>query len=180
MIDMSNAELYLRFYAILKTMINMSNAELYLRFYAVFKTMIDMSNAELLDISLELAGSNRPQDCTTGAFLLRILLLQPTIQDFLLHHQETLTKYLTPSALTHWQDLVNGTPDLKASLQKISLQTTSDVSSGGTLLLVWILLLYLEDQLKVAKNGLFIAAATKPMYPTLHCIRYILFDVNLR
>lgn len=142
--------------------------------------MIRMSNDELLDISMELAGSNRPQDCTTGAFLLRILLLQPNIQDFLLNPKETLPKYLTPSALTQWEDLLNGTQNLKAALQKISQQASSNDSSRGTLLLVWILLLYLEDQLKIAKNGLFIAAATKPMYPTLHCIRYILFGVNLR
>ncbi|XP_048737624.2 thyroid adenoma-associated protein homolog isoform X2 [Ostrea edulis] len=144
------------------------------------KNMIRMSNDELLDISMELAGSNRPQDCTTGAFLLRILLLQPNIQDFLLNPEETLPKYLTPSALTQWEDLLNGTQNLKAALQKISQQASSNDSSRGTLLLVWILLLYLEDQLKIAKNGLFIAAATKPMYPTLHCIRYILFGVNLR
>ncbi|XP_061173065.1 tRNA (32-2'-O)-methyltransferase regulator THADA-like [Saccostrea echinata] len=142
------------------------------------KNLINMNESELLDIGLELAGSNRPQDCTTGAYLLRILLLQPRIQDFLVNSQETLTKYLTPSALAKWEDLLDGTQNLKTALQKMSHQNRA--SSGGTVLLLWILLFYLEDQLQVSKTGLFITAATKPMYPTLHCIRYILFDVNLK
>lgn len=137
-----------------------------------------MSESELLDIGLTLAGSNRPQDCTTGAFLLRILLLQPSIQDFFFSDQEILAKHLSPCALTQWGDLLKGEQGLREALQKLPLQPTE--SSGGTVLLLWILLFYLKDQLQVARTGLFIAAATKPMYPTLHCIRYILFDVNLK
>nr|XP_022332415.1 thyroid adenoma-associated protein homolog isoform X4 [Crassostrea virginica] len=142
------------------------------------KKMINLSEVEVLDIGLALAGSNRPQDCTTGAYLLRVLLLQPNIQDYLVGAQEILTNFLTPSTIAHWEDLLNGTQSLTGALQMLPLSNHN--SSGGTILLLWILLLYLKEQLQVAKTGLFIAAATKPMYPTLHCIRYILFDINLK
>ena len=42
------------------------------------------------------------------------------------------------------------------------------------------LLLQLQDQLDVAKKNLLHAAATRPLYPTLHCIRYLLADLDLR
>lgn len=42
------------------------------------------------------------------------------------------------------------------------------------------LLQLLVDQVTVARGSLVVAAANRPMYPTLHCIRYILEEVDLR
>lgn len=48
------------------------------------------------------------------------------------------------------------------------------------LFLLEILLKLLDDEIMVAKQSLITAAATRPMYPTLHCIRYILQEVDFR
>ncbi len=46
----------------------------------------------LFEGSLELASSTRPQDCTTAAYLLRLLLTQPLLQEITQEVLQDLTK----------------------------------------------------------------------------------------
>ena len=58
------------------------------------------------------------------------------------------------------------------------------VEDGGTmsatLQLLQALLRLLVEQVAVAQTSLILAAANRPIYPTLHCIRYILEGVDFR
>ncbi|XP_069117931.1 tRNA (32-2'-O)-methyltransferase regulator THADA-like isoform X2 [Argopecten irradians] len=117
----------------------------------------------LFDTALTLAASTRPQDCTTAVYLFKVLLVQPGIFDILKNFERCQKRLF-----------------LTKQRESFSLPTVDDSQSGRSLLLLWILLSYLLDQKEVAKGSLIMAAANRPLYPTLHCIRYILFDVALK
>ncbi|KAK3597815.1 hypothetical protein CHS0354_029374 [Potamilus streckersoni] len=108
----------------------------------------------LFDVALKLSGSTKPQDCTTAAYLFRLLL-----------HQDDCYEIL--------QSQVN-------KENKLPLPGITNSNFGRRLLLLWILLKYLQDQRVVAEKNLLIAAANRPLYSTIHCIRYILSDVDYR
>ncbi|XP_033733610.1 thyroid adenoma-associated protein homolog [Pecten maximus] len=117
----------------------------------------------LFDTALTLAASTRPQDCTTAAYLFKVLLVQPGIYDILKNSDSYQAKLF-----------------LTKQMETFCLPSVDNNQSGRSLLLLWILLSYLQDQKEVAKGSLIMAAANRPLYPTLHCIRYILFDVALK
>ena len=105
-----------------------------------------------------LARSTRPQDSTTAAYLFKFLVRIPTVKDL------AVEKNTQPVA----------------DSQENVHEHAKDVVPGNVHLVVNLLILSLEDQLETAKQSLLHAAATKPMYPTLHCIRYLLAEVQLR
>ena len=53
-------------------------------------------------------------------------------------------------------------------------------TTSATLQLLQALLRLLVEQVAVAQTSLILAAANRPIYPTLHCIRYILEGVDFR
>lgn len=68
-----------------------------------------------------------------------------------------------------------------ASFQGIDVDEMWCVKDGDipvTVQLLKVLLLLLMDQVCVADSSLVMAAANRPMYPTLHCIRCLLNDVD--
>ena len=144
---------------------------------------------ELLEAGLQLASSARPQDCTTAAYLLRMLLSHPLLLEVLPVVQETLK--ITGSHLEN-PEVPTLTEEVNPSLAKppsngglANLGLTSAIKEapgGGNVTYKMIEMLYcmLCDQLAVAEQNLLHAAATGPLYPTLHCIRYILMDTDLR
>ncbi|RUS78380.1 hypothetical protein EGW08_013851 [Elysia chlorotica] len=111
---------------------------------------------ETLNVALSLACSTRPQDCDTAVYIFLVLLKQ---QEFYPH------KF-----------------DFAASLSSASGSTLelldSALSSNPKLLLLRSLLQLLDSQISVAEQSLVSAAASRPMYPTLHCIRYILQELD--
>ena|SRR6218665_211119 len=111
---------------------------------------------DLFSAGVQLAQSPRPQDCTTAAYLLRFLLHAPQILPLL----ETQLKSRVLSGL--------GNCALVTGLNRKRLCLTE------------VLLDLLQDEVKVASSNLMLAAATRPMYPTLHCIRYIFADISYR
>lgn len=118
---------------------------------------------DLLSAGLELAQSPRPQDCTTAACLLLFLVNVPNFSE----------------VLKEW----NGYS--KAGVSNLFALPLEESAGDfdlerNRLCLAFILLDLLEEQATVATSNLMFAAATKPMYPTLHCIRYILRDVSYR
>lgn len=38
----------------------------------------------------------------------------------------------------------------------------------------------LRDELRLADHSLLLVAAQRPLYPVLHCLRYLFSDVDLR
>lgn len=131
-------------------------------YYNLFKDPIELT--KLLQVSVQLAGSTRPQDSTTGAYLFKVILLQTDVYSILLTQSVDIIK---PYIVTD-------------KLNELHFPSVENNQSGRSLLLLQILLSCLQDQLEVAKNNLIMAAANRPLYPTLHCIRYLLCDVNLR
>ena len=63
---------------------------------------------------------------------------------------------------------------------KYSVLHSTEVETDHRLTLLQVLLSQLKQQLHVAQASLLHAAATQPLYPTLHCIRYILEETQLR
>ncbi|XP_041351215.1 thyroid adenoma-associated protein homolog [Gigantopelta aegis] len=109
----------------------------------------------LFKSALELSTSNKPQDCTTAAYLFQYLLQQPSI----LVVMKTYASSLTTRLFARDDPVMDRCPPL---------------------LLLSILLMLLREQLSVARRSLTSAAANGPMYPTLHCIRYILSEINYK
>ncbi|XP_046339064.2 thyroid adenoma-associated protein homolog [Haliotis rufescens] len=109
----------------------------------------------LFSAAMELSWSTKPHDCTTGSHIFQVLLQQPAVV-------EVMKAYVL---------------DLKILSAPDSDQTTYCCPE---LMLLTILLLSLRDQTAVARKSLIVAAANRPMYPTMHCIRHILSDVDLR
>ncbi|KAK7482199.1 hypothetical protein BaRGS_00026548, partial [Batillaria attramentaria] len=134
----------------------------------------------LYSAALKLAVSTRPQDCGTAAYLLRFLSHVP----FASHAMESHTLRSSTTILTAEQS-----SDIDAPAKDTAPETDS-TGNGDRLMgavevpremrLLSTLLQLLVDQVTVARSSLVVAAANRPMYPTLHCIRYILEDMNLR
>ncbi|CAC5418599.1 unnamed protein product [Mytilus coruscus] len=61
-----------------------------------------------------------------------------------------------------------------------SLPEISESQSGRVLHLLTWLMEYLKYQIKMAEQSLMSAACSKPLYPTLHSIRYVIQDVNFK
>lgn len=117
---------------------------------------------DLLSAGLELAQSPRPQDCTTAAFLLQFLVNVPNFSE-VLKEQKGYSKAGV------------------SNLFSFSLEESADFDlERNRLCLAFTLLDLLKEEVTVATSNLMFAAATRPLYPTLHCIRYILKDVSFR
>ncbi|XP_059154610.1 thyroid adenoma-associated protein homolog [Physella acuta] len=110
---------------------------------------------KIIKISMSLACSTKPQDCDTAVYNFLLIL----------KHEEFKPESLDFSELL----------PLKV-LRMSDVTTVSCVNKP--LFLLEILLKLLDDEILVAKQSLITAAATRPMYPTLHCIRYILQEVD--
>ena len=211
----------------------------------------------LLDVSLQLASSTRPQDCNTAAYLLRLITQQPLLYSVICagyvdqlnsatSHHWTLRHTRNRGGATdttqgvqdstqgvgdttqgvghttqgvgdttqgvedsiHWVgDTIQGVGDTTQGVGDTS-QGVGDTTQGvGHALtrdgvvghcLQWcdtgvvndavgrcsvvltLLLSQLDSQVTVARRSLVHAASTRPMYPTMHCIRYLLKDINLK
>ncbi|VDH97201.1 Hypothetical predicted protein [Mytilus galloprovincialis] len=114
----------------------------------------------LFETALNLAGSTRPLDSTTAAYMFRILLLQAELLPVM--SKESKSRSFIISC---------GQP---------SLPETSTSQSGRVLHLLTWLMKYLKYQIKMADQSLMSAACSKPLYPTLHSIRYVIQDVNFK
>lgn len=112
---------------------------------------------ELLQTTIELAQSTRPQDGITAAYIFRFLLRFSSIS-------KSLSRLCEENQL--------------ATLV-IFRQSDNDVSQPYFLCCV-LLLLLLRQQLNDARINLLKTAATRPLYPTMLCIRYVIADVCLR
>ena len=62
-------------------------------------------------------------------------------------------------------------------LQEMGIE---DGEMSAILRLLQALLRLLVDQVAVAQTSLILAAANRPIYPTLHCIRHVLEGVDFR
>ncbi|ESO99953.1 hypothetical protein LOTGIDRAFT_112768, partial [Lottia gigantea] len=113
---------------------------------------------ELFDTCVKLSVSTRPQDSTASAYLARCLLQIDGIADVMKGYKLDL------------KILKNGTKN----------GIDSSEPHSNYLQFVLLLLLSLQDQTEFAKKGLVLAAANRPIYPTIHCIRYILGDIKLK
>ncbi|GFO33499.1 thyroid adenoma-associated-like protein [Plakobranchus ocellatus] len=116
------------------------------------------SAVELMRTALALSCSTRPQDCDTAVYLFLSLLKQ---QEFYAQKFD-------------FADLLNQITHDASQITKPGL------SSHPKLLLLCLLLQSLDNQIAVAEQSLMSAAANRPMYPTLHCIRYVLQEVNFK
>ena len=125
----------------------------------------------LLTCGLGLAGSTRPQDCTTAAYLIRLLAQQECIRQCL--PQKTPQK-TEKKATTSTQELEMGTTPHTEHMEQVV-----PPGDSGDFLLLQTLVLMLKQQVCTARQSLLHAAATQPLYPTMHCIRYLLRDVQL-
>ena len=143
-----------------------------------FQSRTKMNPLTLFSIAMDLAGSTKPQDCTTAAYLFRVLLLQPSTWTILFQSGPDLSKYLGQIDIGLMEKIAT---KCKLPADKLfEILKSHSVQSGSSYLLLWILLLYLRSQMEVARTGLAVAATSRPMYPTLHCIRYLLFHIQLR
>lgn len=68
---------------------------------------------------------------------------------------------------------------LEKAVQEMGVEEDGGTTSA-TLQLLQALLRLLVEQVAVAQTSLILAAANRPIYPTLHCIRYILEGVDFR
>ncbi|XP_035827600.1 thyroid adenoma-associated protein homolog isoform X2 [Aplysia californica] len=114
---------------------------------------------EALVSSMTLACSTRPQDCGTAAYFFLTLMRQQQL------HPDTFDlSQLLPSISHLWA----------------SSSIPSSMTSSPKLFLLPVLVSLLNDQIAVAQHSLITAAANRPMYPTLHCIRFILHELDFR
>ncbi|BFZ11478.1 hypothetical protein BsWGS_14517 [Bradybaena similaris] len=113
---------------------------------------------DVMRVSLTLACSTRPQDCSTAAYSLLLVLAQ------LQHHpaQCELPDIIPAEVLLPTGTLIH----LHEKTAPLMLQN--------------IFLSLLDSQISVANQSLITAAANRPMYPTLHCIRYILQETTFK
>ncbi|XP_050405333.1 thyroid adenoma-associated protein homolog [Patella vulgata] len=114
---------------------------------------------ELFQTCVELSVSTRPQDSTASAYLARCLLKLEQTSVVIDAHKINLK--------------------VIAHCDKIQLNTDCDRDGVRYLKFLEMMILSLQDQTEVAKKGLIIAAANRPIYPTIHCIRYVLKDIKL-
>ena len=155
---------------------------------------------DLLEASLRLASSTRPQDCNTAAYILRIITQQPLLYDVI---GDTYIDQLNCDANQSWTaketaarprlddsaedidqvvetDGINRDQgDCRRLLRCCDGDVNNDVS-GRRFTVLTLLLRQLDKQVTVACHNLVNAASTQPMYPMMHCIRYLLSDVDLK
>ena len=156
-------------------------------------------------MALSLSCSSRPQDSTTAAYLLKVLLHQPFVLQTMKEHGTSLHRKLNqnqneaciqneagrnekeagPEA--HVPELkaldLNDSTDIKKkskSIFRASDLVIEDNDAGRRLLLLMILLDSLKQQVDVARDNLIVAAANCPLYPTMQCMRYCLADIKFR
>ncbi|KAH9519566.1 hypothetical protein Btru_003022 [Bulinus truncatus] len=108
---------------------------------------------EIFETSVLLACSTRPQDCETAVYNFLLILKQLELHTNTFKFPETLS---------------DGTP----------VQTCG--VNHPVLNLLTVLLNLLDDEISVAGQSLITAAARRPMYPTLLCIRYIMPELDYR
>ncbi|XP_074661192.1 tRNA (32-2'-O)-methyltransferase regulator THADA-like [Tubulanus polymorphus] len=113
----------------------------------------------LFNCVLALTCTTKPQDSTTAAYILRLLVRQTELFTVLTHPSEF---------------------SLDFSEMPYGINVTENDLEGRSLLTLSVLVSSLSEQLEVAKKTLLHAAATRPMYPVIHCIRYLLSTINLR
>ena len=153
--------------------------------------------SHLLEASLRLASSTRPQDCNTAAYILRIITQQPLLYDVI---GDTYIDQLDCDAGRSWtaeetaakprlndsaedNDQLVVTDGFNRGCRRVLRCCDGDVDndvSGRRFTVLTLLLRQLDKQVTVARHNLVHAASTQPMYPMMHCIRYLLTDVDLR
>ena len=137
---------------------------------------------EYFDLAMTLSVSCRPQDGLTGAYLLQVLIHHPGIYDVLknkvsaLYSSDSHTKSENSRPVT----LASSFDKTELSPFQVLLDLGRDSEIEKMALLLWILLKSLEDQTEVANSNLLAAAADKPLYPTMLCIRYLLCKIQFR
>ncbi|XP_060588753.1 tRNA (32-2'-O)-methyltransferase regulator THADA-like [Ruditapes philippinarum] len=153
---------------------------------------------ELLDISLSLSESTRPQDSTTAAYLLSVLTHQHNMHTVLTQHIQTsqsedLKCDLETEALKsdNGKECIDETNVIKSENDREVLREGKNKKSlvnvrGGDselvrrYILLEILMKNLQIQTETAKSSLIVAAANKPLYPTIQCMRYCFADIQYR
>ena len=135
----------------------------------------------LFETGLELAESSRPQHSATAAFLLHFLVQLPVLHDVITQQRSDVITQQRSDVSTQQRS------DVSTQRSYVSTQQRSDVitqlpntPSCRSLLALSVLLRILEQQLVVASRSLMDAAASKPLYPTLHAINHLLGAVDFR
>lgn len=153
----------------------------------------------LLEASLQLARSTRPQDCNTAAYLLRIITQQPLLYHIIgvsyVDQLNTATCLLTVKEALWRCGLNDATQGMHPTLERDGIFKEPESCKkclywhdtrvlndfvGRCCVMLTLLLGQLDSQVTVARHNLVQAASTQPMYPTMHCIRYLLRDVDLK
>ncbi|XP_052228091.1 thyroid adenoma-associated protein homolog isoform X2 [Dreissena polymorpha] len=138
--------------------------------------------SQLFRIALDLSQSTRPQDSTTATYLFQVFTRQPHSMDILIQHIHNLQQ----------SQAANSTKDPTERVENNETIRDENVTQGGELfqhalssgkldgsyLLLVIFMASLGEQYMVARTSLAVAAANKPLYPTLMCIRYCLDRIN--
>ena len=134
-----------------------------------------------MSAGLELASSSKPQNSSTAAYLLRILLHYEALDEVLMEEKLKISQRCQgAAALESMECKDSGSEEvLKVGMIGDGVPPRTSYDSRQ-LEMVSLLLMHLREQVGVAGRNLLHASATRPMYPTLHCIRYILADTNLR
>ncbi|PVD25967.1 hypothetical protein C0Q70_13634 [Pomacea canaliculata] len=115
---------------------------------------------ELYSCAMNLATSTRPQDSSTAAYLFRFLLQQSCISSVIKGHKLELQNPACIKKLGVWL-------------------SASNIEVPTVLHQLQVLLSLLVDQVVIARHSLVVAAASRPMHPTLHSIRCILSTLDL-
>ena len=148
----------------------------------------------LLESALSLAQSTRPQDCTTAAYLLRLLVKQPSLYHILIDHLQHTSNTDTGIVAMDTDDKSNedGSNQMHKNMEYSDNESPmkySDLNawlrvenseSARYLLLLRCVLDEVKSEAAAASTNLLHAAATRPMYPALHVIRYLIGDVNMK
>lgn len=142
-----------------------------INFLFLFQTFESVD--DMFETALNLAGSTKPQDSTTAAYLFKVLLIQREFFSVMSKSKSFIGSGLSMSKISENQS--DEVSDEQPPLPKIS-----DSQSGRVLHLLFWLSHYLKYQIDMAKQSLMKAACSKPMYPTLHSIRYVMQDVVFR
>ncbi|CAL1537329.1 unnamed protein product, partial [Lymnaea stagnalis] len=116
---------------------------------------------QMLEISMTLSCSTRPQDCDTAVYNFLLILKQQELHPSACDFSGMLCSSLLPQT---WFPVTRPTGTVKHT----------------ALFLLNSLLALLDDETTVANQSLITAAANRPMYPTLHCIRYIMQEINFK
>ncbi|XP_013405137.1 thyroid adenoma-associated protein homolog [Lingula anatina] len=150
---------------------------------------------EILTACLQLVYSTKPQDCTTAAYLMKLVLRQDGIYKTLLQFLETFTSIGSEQEKNDSTEL-DADKDGECPLEIDRTDQTSFISEEhdneshfakfvteyerAFQLWLEILLVHLSRQIETARRNLLHAAATGPLYPVLHCVRLLLDDMDLR